>query len=119
MRLEAGEKLSLAALRKERRAERVPRQLPQFRLAEEEGVSGNPILSDEIGVEHVGIIGIQHNRHAGIEELAYRMLLQREATSGSYVAGDAHLDRDLIIRQVAHQFTIFYCMKTVADPVGL
>ena len=60
------------------------------------------IFALQRAAEQRGIIRIQHDRHAGIEQSADGMCLERWNGAGADIAGDADFERDLMVTQVLH-----------------
>jgi hypothetical protein len=99
-------------------AEPILRNPAQFRFAKAEPLCGKPILADQRAAEHGWIVGIQHDRHSGVEQLPYRVVFDASYNTSDQIAGDANLQRNVFFAQAPHERLIRRRGDPVADAFG-
>src|SRR5579872_4511260 len=87
--------LCVTRCRRERVTKPVPSDPTQFLIAKTEFPPSQFVFPRQGAAEQRGIVGIQHDRHACVEQPPDRMLLERSNRARPHVAGDANLQRDL------------------------
>lgn len=65
-----------------------------------------------------GVVGVEGDWHAAVQQGSYRVLLVAGGGSGLYVACKGDLKGDAVFGQVIHQPRVFGRPDTVSDPFG-
>lgn len=87
----------------------------EFIFAESEYIPGQRKFLPQIGLEDSGIVGIQRDRHTGIEQSPYRVRGKRRHGPRSHVTRNANLQRDPLRTQTPHQFRIVHGANAMAN----
>ncbi len=101
---------------KERVTEAVLSQRAQFLVAKAENIAGELEFARKRGEEQARIVGVQHKRHAGVEDTAHRVGLQALDRPQQNVGGDADLQRNVALAQSVKKTRVAGRGDTVADP---
>src|SRR5579871_4726378 len=97
--------------------EPVLRNSSQLRFIEAELPRRQTILAHQRTAEHRGIVGIENDRHSGLEEPPYRMILQPLDHTGNQIAGNRDLEWNLPLAQMLHQAWILNRRNTMSNPL--
>ena len=88
-----------------------------FRLARAEGCR-EAVFIGQRAAEHRRVVGVQDDGHARVVQSSYGMLVEALHHARDQVAGNADLERDIALPQVAHQIGIADGGDAVANPLS-
>ena len=103
---------------RERRADGGRRQVAQAGLVEVQQVGRDGVLLVEGGAEHRRVVGVDGDRHPGLDEPAQRVLRERGDGARRDVRRRADLQADPGLGQVREQGRVLGGRGAVADPLG-
>ena len=96
---------------------RVTFHLFQFLLREAKQAARDAVFSGQIRFKNAGVIRIQCDEHARIEQTPDGVYLKRRHCAGTHVTGYADLERNLFVAQTADQIRIIDRPDTVSNPL--
>jgi hypothetical protein len=113
-----GEQSELGRVGQERGPHAGGDQLGEVVDTQAEGGSDRTVLLPKVGTEHRWVIGVDAHHDALVEQGRQGMGGKVGHDPGADVGGGTHLERDLVLGQMADEPRVVHAADSVADPLG-